>query len=107
MGWIARGAPTPWRVLAECYAKLIALLIQHWLILQGDWAAPNHSVVKAAHVLRTSVRLPAVAFDRRTRLREALQTIGILLAHAGRLNTRRRHPNTCQRLLDPEGARLT
>lgn len=97
----------PWRVLAERYAKLIALVIQHWLLLHGDWAAPNHSLVKAARVVRASVRLLAAALDRPRRLREALRAIAQHLAHAGRLNTRKRHPNTCQRLLDPAGTRLT
>jgi hypothetical protein len=95
----------PWRVLAEVYAKLIALVIQHWLLLHGDWAAPNHSLVKAARVVRASVRLLADALDHPRRLRAVLRTIARLLAHAGRLNTRKRHPNTCQRLLDPAGTR--
>jgi hypothetical protein len=53
----------PWRVLAEIYAKLIALVIQHWLILHGAWHAPNHSLVKAARVVRACVRLLADALD--------------------------------------------
>lgn len=96
-----------WRILAEVYAKLIALVIQHWLLLHGDWPAPNHSLGKAARVVRRSARWLAAALDRRGRLREVLRTIGRLLAEAGRLNTRRRHPNTCQRLLDPRGSGLT
>lgn len=97
----------PWRVLAEVYAKLIALVIQHWLLLHGDWEAPNHSQVKAARVVRKSARLLADAIDRIGRLRRALRTIGQLLAQAGRLNTRGKHPNTYQRLLDPVGTSLT
>jgi hypothetical protein len=95
----------PWRILCEVYAKLIALVIQHWLVLHGDWAAPNHSLIKAASVVRASVRLLAVTFDQPRRLRVALRTIGALLTHAGRLNTRRRHPGTWQQLLDPPGTR--
>lgn len=91
----------PWRVLTEIYAKLIALVIQHWLILHGDWQAPDRSLVKAARVVRKAARWLAVVFDQRARLREALATLGHLLAQAGRLNRRKRHPNTYQRLLNP------
>lgn len=97
----------PWRVLAEVYAKLIALVIQHWLLLHGDWPAPAHSLVKSARVVRATVRLLVMALDQPRRLREALRAIQHQLRHAGRLNPRQRHPNTCQRLLDPAGSRLT
>lgn len=97
----------PWRVLCELYAKLIALVIQHWLLLHGDWAAPDHSLVKAARVVRKCVRWLACTLDRRTRLRETLVMISRLLAQAGRLNPRKQHPNTYQRLLTPARGGLT
>jgi Transposase DDE domain len=97
----------PWRILCEVYAKLIALVIAHWMVLHGDWQAPNHSLGKALRVVRAHSRLLALAFDRPRRLAAALRTLGRLLQHAGRLNTRRRHPNTYQRLLDPPEIGLT
>jgi hypothetical protein len=97
----------PWRVLAELYAKLIALLIQHWLILHGDWSAPGHSLPKAARIVRRTARWIAVAIDRIGRLRAILRDLRAMLLHAGRLNPRKRHPNTYQRLLDPGGTCLT
>lgn len=39
---------TPWRILGEVDAKLLALVIQHWVLLVGSWAFPNRSLVKAA-----------------------------------------------------------
>ena len=93
----------PWRVLTELYAKLIALVIQHWLILHRDWAAPNRSLVNAARVVRKCVCLLAHALDRIGHLRQVLRTIASLLGHAGRLNPRGKHSNTYQRLLDPAG----
>jgi IS4 transposase len=30
----------PWRVLCEVYAKLLAMVVQHWLLLTGCWARP-------------------------------------------------------------------
>jgi hypothetical protein len=97
----------PWRIVGEVYAKLIALVVQHWLLVQGDWAAPNHSLVKAAAAVRAWVGGLGVSLDRRADLCWSLARIGDILRQAGRLNTRKRCPNTCQRLLDPVGTRLT
>ncbi len=33
----------PWRILCEVYAKLAAMLIQHWLIQLGCWQEPHRS----------------------------------------------------------------
>lgn len=40
----------PVRVLTEVYAKFIAMIIQHWLLLTGCWAAPDRSLPNAAAV---------------------------------------------------------
>ena len=37
----------PYRILTEIYAKLLGLLITHWLTLIACWQAPNRSLVKA------------------------------------------------------------
>ena len=36
----------PWRVLCELYAKLIGLLLQHWLIILFAWHEEQRSLVK-------------------------------------------------------------
>lgn len=43
----------PWRILCEVAGKLMAMLIQHWVLLQGTWHDPARSLVKAAAVVRT------------------------------------------------------
>src|SRR5438128_8884689 len=42
----------PWRVLCEVYAKLLAMVVQHWLLLTGCWASPARSLVTAAQTVR-------------------------------------------------------
>ncbi|GLV54857.1 hypothetical protein KDH_21550 [Dictyobacter sp. S3.2.2.5] len=42
----------PWQALCELYAKLIAVVIQHWLLLFGCWHDPWRSLFKAAAVVR-------------------------------------------------------
>ena len=45
-------ARSPGAILCEVYAKLAAMLIQHWLIQLGCWQEPHRSLVKAAQVVR-------------------------------------------------------
>src|SRR5581483_11278088 len=42
----------PWRILCEVYAKLIAMLIQHWVLIVSCWAYPNRSLFKAAQTVQ-------------------------------------------------------
>ena len=42
----------PWRVLCEIYAKLIALIFQHWLMLLGTWHRLDRSPTQAIHTIR-------------------------------------------------------
>lgn len=43
---------TSWRILCEIYAKVMAMLIQHWLLVLGTWHDPYRSLVKAAKLVR-------------------------------------------------------
>jgi hypothetical protein len=90
----------PWRILCEVYAKLLAMLIQHWMFLVSCWAYPNRSLVKAAQTVRKHALHLASAFDRLTRLTTALTTVKRCLAVGCRMNRRKKHPNTYQLLLD-------
>lgn len=89
----------PWRILCEVYAKLLAMLIQHWCLLLRCWADPARSLVKAAAVVRQHALILATARGQRRRLHAALTTLMVALAAAGRLTTRRAHPSTAHRLL--------
>lgn len=42
----------PWRQLCECYAKLIGMVLQHWILTVSVWQFPDRSLTKAAQVIR-------------------------------------------------------
>ena len=48
----------PWRILCEVYAKLLALLIQHWLFPFKYWSFPDRSLAKAAQTVRRLALIP-------------------------------------------------
>ncbi len=88
----------PWRRLCEIYAKLLGLLIQHWLWLLGAWERPDRSLVQAAQIVQQFALSLALALAVRTRLEHLLATLQRCLANVGRLNKRRQKPSTFQRL---------
>lgn len=87
---------SPQRILCEVYAKLIGLLIQHWMLIVGCWYEPHRSLVKAAKAVRkhaimlAATLLGPVDFHRTLRLIQRATTAG------SRLNSREDAPNTSQ-----------
>jgi hypothetical protein len=92
-------APHAWYQLCTVYAQLIAMLLQHWVIVVSCWRYPDHSLVKAAQVVRDHATVLASARGRAERLAEALETIQTIVIRAARLNPRKKRPNTYQLLL--------
>jgi Transposase DDE domain len=89
----------PYRVLTEVYAKLLALLVQHWCILLRGWDDPRRSLVKAAAMVRQHAFTLMLACDERACLVGALHRLRACLGHAGQVGKRRRRPATADRLL--------
>jgi len=88
----------PWRILCEVYAKLAAMLIQHWLIQLGCWQDPHRSIVKAAQVVRREVgRLIVALYE--GGLEAVVASIVRSMQSGCRLNTRKQAPTTSQFLL--------
>jgi hypothetical protein len=90
----------PWRILTEVYAKLIGCVIQPWLTTD-TWEHPDRSLTNAAQVVRDHAVRLICALGSRRQLAAAIRTIQHCLAVGCRINPRRRHPNTYQRLLNP------
>jgi hypothetical protein len=88
----------PWRVLCELYAKLIGIVLQHWLIVLFAWQDEQRSLVKLAQVVRdtASSLLEALAGNRS--LFSALQLIQRRMGSGCQMNKRKKHPNAAQLL---------
>ena len=92
----------PWRVLCEVWAKLLAVLVQHWLSITGCWQYPERSLVKAAQVVRLHTMHLLATLHTACRLEDAIAALHRCLPAACRLNRRKTHPNTYQLLLHPD-----
>jgi len=91
---------TPWRILCEVYAKLLAMVVQHWLFLVSCWLYPHRSLIKAAQTVQKHALHLASAFRRLSSLVTAMTIVQRCLAAGCRMNRRKKHPNTYQLLLD-------
>lgn len=90
----------PWRILCEVHAKLIAMTIQHWLLLVSCWCYPDRSLLKAAKTVRKHAITLACTFDSVSTLCEAIEIIQRCLSAGCRINKRKMVPHTYQLLLD-------
>jgi hypothetical protein len=96
----------PWRILCEVYGKLAAMLIQQWLIGQGCWQDPWHSLVKAAAVVRREANRIMVALYEGG-LQHTLRSIVRCMRSGCRIERRLSRPSTAQLLLEGLDWQLT
>jgi len=96
----------PWRVLTEVFAKLLAMVVQHWLLLVSCWSFPERSLLKAAQTLRQYALSIASALADPLLLDHILSVVQRCVAAGCRLNRRKKAPNTYQLLLEPSLAGL-
>ena len=90
----------PWRIRCEVYAKLVAMIIQHWVLLVGFWSYPDRSLVKGAQTVRSYAIMLATALAGLIQLEVVVAQIACCLASGCRVNRRKRRPNAYQLLLE-------
>lgn len=105
--WKSEGHLDEWRsadadrILCEVYAKLTALVIQHWVLLVGCWAFADRSLTQAARTVRDHAVALTLALASRRGVVGVLAAIGRALASGGRIASRRKRPSLFQLLTDP------
>jgi hypothetical protein len=93
----------PYRVLCEVYAKLLGMVVQHWLLLRcGGAGLGKKSVRKAARAVRQQIGHVAAVLFNQVALVAALAVMARMVAAAGDIHRRRRRPATYQTLFDPD-----
>jgi hypothetical protein len=90
-----------YRVLCEAYAKLLALVVQHWGTLLRGGPLCGISLVRAARrIKRLALQIAAVLSDPRG-LRRVLEKLQARLRRLPRRGRRKKHPSTRQLLFVP------
>jgi hypothetical protein len=92
----------PMRILCEVFAKLMGLIIGHWLTIVGCWQDPHRSLVKASRLVKKVAPALVLTLQGRQSMQAVLQRCCESMGQC-RLNPRRKHPNTSQHLLALSG----
>jgi hypothetical protein len=83
-----------WRILCELYAKLIGILLQHWLIVLLAWQDEQRSLVKLAQVIRDGSLSLMEALAGYCSLHAAILATVRRMQAGCSMNTRKKHPNS-------------
>jgi Transposase DDE domain len=103
--WKSHGRVDEWRtekparILCELYAKLLALIFQHWMIVACGWGDPERSLVKAAQVVRSYAGELASAHGHHDQFVTVMTALSRIIQRIARMNKRKKVPTTAQRLL--------
>lgn len=92
----------PSRILTEIYAKLLGLLITHWLTLIECWQAPNRSVVKARQGAQWMAPVLALGVAGVVPLDAMVQRTSHTMASGSTVNARRKKPAAYQLVACPK-----
>jgi hypothetical protein len=92
----------PQRQMAVLYAKLIAVIVQHWMLLITTWNDARRSLRKAAAILRDWIGSLSEVLDNRRRLTDFLGRLAAALAKTARVTRRTKHPSLFQLLENAE-----
>lgn len=93
---------SPQRQMAVLYAKLIGVIVQHWILLSTTWNDGQRSLRKAAAIVRDWIVSIAEALDDLGRLGDLLRRLTAVIATKARVNRRNKHPSLFQLLQNPE-----
>src|SRR5437764_2810860 len=105
--WKMQGQVDEWqtqnlaRILCEVYAKLLGVLLQHWLMLLSCWDDPHRSTIGVSEIVRDQVVILAHGFAGSLSLRQALRLLcDAIRQAAGRsIAGRSARPSTSRLLL--------
>lgn len=95
------------RIECEIVAKLLAMVLQHWVLLSSCWEYADRSLHHAARLISKHALHLASALGQRQHLCRALRVIRASLAVGGRVQKRRRKPANFQLLLAPPATGYT
>jgi hypothetical protein len=97
----------PARILCEVYAKLLGMLVHHWLLLLSCWDDPHRSLVGAVQVIREQVPTVVHGLTGHLPLGQALRLVTNALRGGCSIPKRQTRLSTSYRLLEPLGRGLT
>jgi DDE family transposase len=92
----------PQRILTELYAKLLGLLMEHWITLQGCWHDPRRSLFKVRQVIEWTAPWLVLAIRGHVAWEVVLAAMCATMGSNCWTDLRDKPPSTFQQLADPQ-----
>jgi hypothetical protein len=92
----------PDKLRCEFFAKLLAAVLEHWLLVTTCWQLPDRSLDQARQAIRAFAPALLGALTMAHRLRGVLADVARRCQAVCRIPPRSRHPAAFQLLLDPQ-----
>jgi hypothetical protein len=89
----------PERVETEFYAKLLGLLLQHWITLITGWSWGDRSMVQMGQTIREEIRTLCACWFDYEKLASWCQMLTRLMRKTARISSHINQPSTCSFLL--------
>jgi hypothetical protein len=89
----------PVAILCEVHAKILAMLLTHWITLSGAWQQADRSIFRAAAVVRSAAEMIAAVINKSRGLKSVLATVTSIQRRCSRVTHRKKHPSTFQQIL--------
>ena len=89
-------------VLAVFYAKLLGVVLQHWILVATAWQMAGRSLTKAARALAEVVKEILLALGDSATLEAALSRLRDVIENLGGTTDRKKDPSHAQLIEDPE-----
>jgi hypothetical protein len=105
--WKSKGKLTdtdrikPQRILAEVYAKLLAMIVQHWGLVYALWMKGDRSLTKGAKAVRATALMLMRQLHSLVGLKEELDRLREILQKTARVQPRKKKPAAFQVIDDP------
>jgi hypothetical protein len=97
-----RAGATALEVLAMFYAKLLGVLLQHWILVATAWPRERRSLPKAARALAEMVKEILLVLTDNAALQAALYRLRHLVERLGGTTDRNKEPSHAQLIEDPD-----
>jgi hypothetical protein len=100
LGLVARLSGSVTRQLVQLWSRLLAVVLQQWLLLGSVWGELHGSLLKASRALQRHAVLLIAALGSREALIAMIERLGRLIRKTARQN-KRKNPSTFELLKDP------
>ena len=104
--WKSQGCVDEWKschpeqILCELYAKLLAMLVQHWTVVASCWEDPYRSFTSLAELVRSHVPFLLQGLLGHFPLQAVLLFLGEALFSSASIPARKKRPSTAHQLVD-------